>query len=213
MNVLITAGPTIERIDDVRFISNFSSGKMGFAIAESFLGVAQKISLITGPVNLECNPLIERINVESAEEMFETVKSLYEKYDVIIMAAAVADYTPKNKVSGKIKKELSGELMTIELVRTTDILSYIGARKEHGQIIVGFALESENELEYGKKKMAEKNCDMIVINSSGKPDSGFGGDNNTIAIITKLGDIFEYPPMSKIECAKIIVNHVRNLVN
>ncbi len=211
MKVLITAGPTIERIDDVRFISNFSSGKMGFAIAEAFLEFAEKVTLITGPVNLVCSKDIFRIDAESADDMFERVKENFADCDAIIMCAAVADFTPKNKVKGKLKKDEFGESMTIEMIRTPDILAYLGANKRVGQFLIGFALESKNELEYGKQKMFKKNCDMMVINSSSKTDSGFGGDNNTISILTKYGVLHQYPTMSKIECAKIIVKHFLSL--
>lgn len=213
MKVLVTAGPTIERIDDVRFISNFSSGKMGFAIAEAFSKVAETVTLITGPVNLTCNREIIRIDVESANDMFEKVKQHYSDCDIIIMSAAVADFTPNHKVKGKLKKDKLGASLTIEMVRTIDILAYIGANKRISQFLVGFALESENELEYGRQKMLQKNCDMMVINSSSKPDSGFGGDFNTITILTKTGDLHQYPPMSKTECAKIILNNVVKFVN
>lgn len=213
MKVLVTAGPTIERIDDVRYISNFSSGKMGFAIAEAFLEVADNVTLITGPVNLNCNRDIIRIDIESASDMFEKVKLHFSECDIIIMSAAVADFTPKHKVKGKIKKDKLGDSMTIEMIRTTDILAYLGANKRIDQFLVGFALESENELEYGRQKMFQKNCDMMVINSSSKPDSGFGGDFNTIAILTKAGDLHQYPPLNKTECARIILNNIVKLIN
>lgn len=211
LKVLITAGPTIERIDDVRFISNFSSGKMGFAIAETFNKHGYHVTLITGPVNISCSNHINRVDVESANDMFEAVSKNYQESDIIIMSAAVADYTPNVKYAGKIKKS-SETTLNIELKPTVDILNYVGQHKSDKQILVGFALESENEIENGKEKLHRKNCDFIVVNSASKPDSGFGGDLNTITIITKQGDIINYPALSKLKCAENILVHVENVL-
>ncbi|MFW5662896.1 MAG: bifunctional phosphopantothenoylcysteine decarboxylase/phosphopantothenate--cysteine ligase CoaBC [Bacteroidota bacterium] len=203
--VLITAGPTHEKIDDVRYIGNQSSGKMGFAIANEARQAGADVTIISGPVNLPTPQYVSRVDVESANDMLQAVMARKDSHDIIIMAAAVADFTPEYPKDGKIKKGHS-DRMELKLIKTVDILSRICNSRQKGQIIAGFALEAENELEYGRKKLHEKKCDMIVINSSSKPDSGFGGDKNTITIITKDGVTKEIPPMSKVNCAKIILS-------
>ena len=209
--VLVTAGPTHERIDDVRCIGNFSSGKMGFALAERASQLGALVTLITGPVALE-TPLgaIKRISIESAQEMHDEVMKEISGQDIIIMSAAIADFTPMNPHKGKIKKG-DMERMHIELKKTPDILSEIGKRKSKEQIIVGFALESENPIEYGKKKMEEKGCDMIVINQANIPDSGFAGDNNTISILDTSMQLREFSVMTKSACAEVIFDHIIRL--
>ncbi len=209
--VLITAGPTLERIDDVRYISNFSSGKMGFAIAEVFNKNAYDVTLVSGPVHLECSDSINRINVESAQDMYEAVSKSYQTQDIIIMSAAVADFTPKTPFQGKIKKT-SMDSLNIELKPTIDILAYVGQHKSDKLILVGFALESENEIEYGTEKLARKNCDMIVVNSANKSNSGFGGDDNTITIITKSGHLYTFPTMTKLKCAEKILEKIEEIL-
>ena len=210
--VLITAGPTLERIDDVRYISNFSSGKMGFALAEVFNQNGYDVTLVSGPVHLDCSESIKRINIESAQDMFEAVSEHFQKQDIVIMSAAVADFTPKAPYQGKIKKS-SMDSLNIELKPTIDILAYVGQHKSVKQILVGFALESENEIEYGREKLARKNCDMIVVNSANKSNSGFGGDDNTITIITKPGQLFKYPTMTKTKCAENILEKIKEILN
>lgn len=210
--VLITAGPTLERIDDVRYISNFSSGKMGFALAEVFINYGYNVTLVSGPVHLDCSDSIKRINVESAQNMYEAVSENFQNQDIIIMSAAVADFTPKAPYQGKIKKS-SMDSLNIELKPTVDILAYVGQHKSVKQILVGFALESENEIEYGREKLARKNCDLIVVNSANKSNSGFGGDDNTITIITKSGQLFEYPTMTKTKCAERILEKIEGILN
>jgi phosphopantothenoylcysteine decarboxylase/phosphopantothenate--cysteine ligase len=210
--VLITAGPTLERIDDVRFISNFSSGKMGFAIAEVFNNYGYAVTLVSGPVNLDCSGSINRIDVESAQDMYVVVADIFKSQDIIIMSAAVADFTPKTPHLGKIKKTEHKTTLNIELKPTIDILAYVGQHKSDMQILVGFALESENEIEYGKEKLTRKNCDMIVINSANKSNSGFGGDDNTITILTKTGQLYTFPTMSKLKCAEIILEKVEEIL-
>jgi len=204
--VLITAGPTYERIDDVRFIGNFSSGKMGFALAESALRMGAMVTLVTGPTCLNCSPAIERIDIESAEDMYQVVTANSEKQDVIIMSAAVADYTPKIKHNGKIKKK--EDFMTIELVKTKDILKELGSKKKDNQIIVGFALESEKLLEYAKDKLERKNCNIIVANQANSSDSGFGKDINTITIIDDKDNVKEVATAPKSEIADSILQYV-----
>lgn len=199
-NVLITAGPTYEKIDDVRFIGNHSSGKMGFALAHQAARFGAIVTLITGPVSLKTPENVKRIDVISASEMYNAVSEQFNNTDIAIMSSAVSDFTPSEVIQGKIKKNEFGETMSIDLVATKDILAEIGKRKK-SQILVGFALESTNELEYGKDKLDKKNCDMIVLNSAGKPDSGFGGDNNTITILTHKSEPISLPPMTKDSCA------------
>jgi phosphopantothenoylcysteine decarboxylase/phosphopantothenate--cysteine ligase len=206
--VLITAGPTIEQIDTVRYLSNSSSGKMGFAIAESARQFGADVTLITGPVNLICSSEINRIDVISAEDMYNAVIQNFENQDVVIMAAAVADFTPKNKFDKKIKKnEVDGNL-NIEFIPTKDILLSVGKQKKANQILVGFALESQNEIEYGQKKLIEKNADLIVINSTLIPDSTFQSDFNQVTIINRKNERFDFGKMSKKEVAKIILEKV-----
>ncbi|PKL86930.1 MAG: hypothetical protein CVV22_02235 [Ignavibacteriae bacterium HGW-Ignavibacteriae-1] len=209
--VLITAGPTLERMDDVRYISNFSSGKMGFALAEVFNKNAYDVILVSGPVHLDCSDSIKRINVESAQDMYEAVFEHFQTQDVVVMSAAVADFTPKAPYKGKIKKT-SMDSLNIELKPTIDILAYVGQHKSDKLILVGFALESENEIEYGKEKLTRKNCDMIVVNSANKTNSGFGGDDNTITIITKSGHLFTFPTMSKTKCAEKILEKIEEIL-
>ena len=203
--VLVTAGPTYERIDDVRFIANHSSGKMGFALAEEARKAGANVTLITGPVNLKTIPGIKRIDIQTADEMAEMVLHEYPVADIMIMSAAVADFTPAQPKEGKIKKEDQKGNMTLELKRTRDILSELGQKKKEDQLLIGFALESENEIENGKKKLKDKNCDMIVANAANKERSGFGGDDNTITILTKDSEPESFPPMSKKDCARIIL--------
>lgn len=210
-NILISAGPTVEQIDDVRFISNYSSGKMGYAIAEKAANLGANVTLILGPVHIAPPENIRVINVKSANDMYlEAIKNFSET-DIAIMAAAVADFTPAHKISGKIKKENIGDTMTIELVRTKDILAELSKIKSNSQKVVGFALESENEIENGIKKLNRKRCDMIVVNSASKPDSGFGGDKNTITIITAEGETRPFPPLPKSECAVEILKMITSL--
>jgi phosphopantothenoylcysteine decarboxylase/phosphopantothenate--cysteine ligase len=211
--ILITAGPTQEKIDDVRYISNYSSGKMGFALAEEVIRLGGEVTLIAGPVSLATPEGVIRLNVKTAKEMHEAVLSQYQEADIIIMAAAVADFTLERSHSGKIKKDTQQDGMTLSLVPTIDILLELGKKKSHKQILIGFALESENELEYGRQKLEKKNCDMIVVNSANKPQSGFGGDDNTITIVTKDEKEQQFPPMPKTECAIAIFNSVRTIMD
>lgn len=209
--VLITAGPTYERIDDVRFIGNYSSGKMGFSLAETASRLGALVTLISGPVALK-TPIgaIKRISVESAMDMYDAVMKECQEQDIIIMSAAVADFMPIEQFRGKIKK---GEMktMNLELKKTPDILSEIVRNKKKEQIIVGFALESEDPIEYGTKKLKEKGCDMIVINQANMPDSGFSGDNNTISILDSSMQLHAFPPMSKMSCAEVIFQYLIQL--
>lgn len=204
--VLVTAGPTYERIDDVRYIGNNSSGKMGFAIAAAAKAAGAEVELIAGPTPLKQTDGIRRVDVVSADEMCDFVMRKRENADLIVMAAAVADYTPVNPVKGKIKKDEAGDKIVVELQSTNDILAELGAMKSDAQYLIGFALESDNEIENGWKKLKNKNCDMIVVNVAGKPDSGFGGDKNTISILTSDGKQESFEPMSKALCAQVILS-------
>lgn len=206
--ILITAGPTYEKIDDVRFVGNYSSGKMGFALASEAVKRGANVLLVAGPVALPTPNGVLRIDVESADEMYEAVTEHFYKSDIAILSAAVADYSPVKTVSGKMKKRDVGETMQLELRSTKDILAALGVAKTNRQILVGFALESTNELDNAKKKLAAKNCDMIVLNSANKPQSGFRGDDNTITIITAHSEVEEFPPQSKNACAVVILDKI-----
>jgi phosphopantothenoylcysteine decarboxylase/phosphopantothenate--cysteine ligase len=211
--ILITAGPTYEKIDDVRFIGNYSSGKMGHALATEARKMGAEVTIICGPITLITPPGVRRIDVESAGEMFEEVMNAFSKSDIAILSAAVADYSPINKADGKLKKEEMGDSMTIELSTTRDILATLGSHKKDNQVLVGFALESSNEIENGWKKMEKKNTDMIIVNSANKPRSGFGGDDNTITILQRNGSSQPYPPMSKLLCARVILQQSKDILD
>lgn len=209
-NILITAGPTHEKIDDVRYIANKSSGKMGFALAEKALMFGANVILITGPVELTGAPGINRVDIETAEEMYEEVNSYIETCDIAIFAAAVADYKPKTVVSGKIKKEAQGSGWNIELSNTKDILKEIGNRNYQNKLIVGFALESENEIENGWKKLKSKNANMIVVNSALQKNAGMGQNYNAITILNDREEEINFETMSKEKCAEAILNEISN---
>jgi phosphopantothenoylcysteine decarboxylase/phosphopantothenate--cysteine ligase len=208
--ILITAGPTVEAIDPVRFISNHSSGKMGFAIAEEFANQGYSVDLVTGPVHIDTvNPAINRIDVVSAADMFKAATKLAAKADIIVMAAAVADYKPAQVADKKIKKK--GNEMVIELAKTTDILATVGKSKKKGQFLAGFALETDNEVANAQKKLKEKNLDLIVLNSLQDKGAGFGHDTNKIKIITANNKTFNFELKTKKEAAADIVAHILTL--
>jgi phosphopantothenoylcysteine decarboxylase/phosphopantothenate--cysteine ligase len=212
-NILVTAGPTIEQIDDVRYISNFSSGKMGYAIAEAAFNAGANVILISGPTNLNCQSGIKIINVQSADEMFSAVINNFFNTDIAILAAAVSDYKPAVKHKGKIKKNNAPKKLAIELVQTKDILLELGNQKRTNQILVGFALESDDEIQNGIKKHKEKKCDLIVINSLNQAQKVFGSDNNTITLISKDGSRRDYPTLTKRECATLILRTISDMLN
>ncbi len=201
--VLVTAGPTYEKIDPVRYIGNFSSGKMGFAIAEVAFEMGAEVILISGPVQLNTNPLIKRINVLSADEMFLECKKNSKHQDIIIMSAAVADFKPKEISSKKIKKNKDAQ-PTIELEKNIDILEYLGKNKQKGQVLCGFALETDHELENAKEKIQKKNLDYIILNSLNDKGAGFGTDTNKVSIISKSKEITKLPLLSKKQVAEKI---------
>ena len=208
--VLITAGPTYEAIDPVRFIGNHSSGKMGFSIAEEAEKRGAKVILISGPTAQKLNnENIEIHKVTSAKEMYDEVFRHYKNADIAIMSAAVADYTPKFVAKEKIKK--SEAEFTIELVKNPDILKTMGEKKSH-QFLVGFALETQNEEENAKGKLEKKNLDMIVLNSLKDEGAGFQKDTNKIKILTKT-EQKEFSLKSKEDVAKDILNFVEEKFN
>lgn len=209
--VLITAGPTYEKIDPVRFIGNYSSGKMGFALAESCARQGAEVFLITGPVSQRIkHSNITRINVESAEEMFKSVMSKFPETDGAILCAAVADFTPLQTAKNKIKREK--ENLILELKPTKDIAATLGTIKKHEQFLVGFALESENEEANAISKMERKNLDFIVLNSLQDPESGFGFDTNKISIIHRSGLEKKFELKTKLAVADDIVNEINTLI-
>lgn len=193
-HVLVTAGPTLERIDPVRYISNFSSGKMGFAMARAAKRLGADVTLVAGVTSLPTPEGVERVDVESAEEMFQAVIRRYDVVDIVVKSAAVADYRPKHVSDQKTKKQAGPAV--IELERTTDILKTLGEQKTD-QLLVGFAAETENVLAYGEKKLQEKNLDYIVINDVTNPDGGFGNDTNVVTLMRKDGHQKPYPAMDK----------------
>jgi len=202
---LVTAGPTYEAIDPVRFIGNHSSGKMGIAIAKELSRRGADVSLVLGPTSqkIAANG-IRLIRVNSAEEMYNACHEAFGKTDLAVMSAAVADYTPVNKAAQKIKKTENN--LTLELTKTKDILKSLGAIKTKNQVLVGFALETMNEKEYAQKKLVEKNADLIVLNSLNDSGAGFGHDTNKITIFKKSGEEVQFETKSKDEVAKDIVD-------
>jgi phosphopantothenoylcysteine decarboxylase / phosphopantothenate---cysteine ligase len=206
-NVLVTAGPTYEAIDPVRFIGNHSSGKMGFAIAEALADKGAHVNLVTGPTQLHTNhPDISVKAITSAEEMHQVCTSLFPTSDITVLSAAVADYKPAVKAQEKIKKK--DETMTLELTKTHDIAASLGKMKHNGQIIVGFALETEQEQANALKKLESKNFDLIVLNSLNDKGAGFGHDTNKITIIDRQQQLKTFDLKSKKEVANDIVHAI-----
>jgi phosphopantothenoylcysteine decarboxylase/phosphopantothenate--cysteine ligase len=201
--ILVTAGPTQEAIDPVRFITNHSSGKMGYAIAKMAVLRGAEVTLVSGPVSLQPFAGIEVVPVVSAADMFEAVTSRSAQHDIIIMCSAVADYTPANYANHKVKKQ-DGDL-SIALTRTNDILAWLGENRRAGQVICGFSMETENMLENSRKKLAKKNVDMICANNLKQVGAGFGVDTNIITLITG-DDTVELPLQSKLEAAHAILD-------
>ena len=205
---MITAGPTYEKIDPVRFIGNYSSGKMGFALAEECADRGAEVTLIAGPTSLKTvNEKITRINVESAQQMYDAAVENSPAADVQILCAAVADYRPSVVADKKIKREKTGE-MTLTLVPNPDIAAALGKIKRENQVNVGFALETNDEATNAKDKCSRKNFDFIVMNSLKDKGAGFQVDTNKITIFTAGGDIKEYPLKTKKEVAADIVDAV-----
>ncbi|MBO6659713.1 MAG: bifunctional phosphopantothenoylcysteine decarboxylase/phosphopantothenate--cysteine ligase CoaBC [Roseivirga sp.] len=205
--VMITAGPTYEAIDPVRFIGNYSSGKMGFALAEEAARLGAQVTLITGPTHLSIdNSVINRVNVKSGQQMFEACEQVYPHSDINIFAAAVADYAPTTQADQKIKK--ADTTLQIELSKTIDIAKTLGARKEEKQFNVGFALETNDELKNAQGKIKSKNFDLIVLNSLQDSGAGFGHDTNKITLIDKANNIQHFELKTKKEVAKDIIKSI-----
>lgn len=209
--VLVSAGPTYEPIDPVRFIGNHSSGKMGIAICEELARRGADVQLILGPsVQQVRKPGIQVHHVQTAQQMYEACVDQFKRADVAIMSAAVADYTPAEIASEKIKK--NEEVLSLSLVRTKDILKTLGSQKKNGQILVGFALETQHESEYARHKLASKNADMIVMNSLRDEGAGFGHDTNKVTIFEKSGGELTYERKPKQQVAKDIVDRIVNMI-
>ena len=207
MRVLITAGPTYERIDPVRFIGNHSTGKMGFALAEAFADRGFDVLLIAGPVHIVAvNPAIKRIDVVSADDMYRAVMQHFTESDVAVFCAAVADFTPTVAADHKIKRKTDD--LVIRLKPTQDIAAAAGRQKRQGQFIVGFALETDDEEANAVDKMQRKNLDMIVLNSLNDQGAGFGYDTNKVTVIERNGRRTDLPLQSKTEVARRIVEAV-----
>ena len=205
-NILVTAGPTIEAIDPFRYITNHSSGKMGYAIAENAAKRGANVLLVSGQTVLDCPERVERINVRSAREMYDAVHEHFDWADAVIKTAAVSDYRPKEASDHKIKK--SGENLILELVPNPDILKSLGERKTH-QVLVGFAAETQNVIEYAEDKIRKKNLDFIVANNIAKEGAGFKSDTNIATIIDRDGTIIEHEQMQKSELGNVILDKLK----
>lgn len=211
MKVLITAGPTYEPIDPVRFIGNRSSGKMGIALAEQFATQGHEVILVKGPTALSATaPNITEINVATAAEMFSACAQYFAQCTVIVFAAAVADYTPKYPSAMKIKKREQD--FSIELVKTKDIAAELGKQKKTNQVLVGFALETDHEMEHAAEKLHKKNMDFIVLNSMRDKGAGFGGDSNKVTIIDKEGNVTKFGLKPKTEVARDIIAYIYKIL-
>ena len=208
--VLVTAGPTYEAIDPVRFIGNHSSGKMGFAIAEEFAKQGADVTLVCGPTNLvTTNKNIKRIDITSAEELYVASTKVFASCDIAVLSAAVADYKPTVTANQKIKKTANSK--TIDLIPTKDTLAELGRLKKSNQLLIGFALETENELENAKAKIKKKNLDLIVLNSLNDKGAGFKNETNKISIINKHNKILNFELKNKSEVAKDILAEILKL--
>ena len=203
--VVVTAGPTVERIDPVRFITNRSTGKMGYAIAEAAYQRGAEVILVSGPVYIDAPAGVKRISIESSAQLCEKVLEYGKEADIVIQAAAPADFRPKHISDQKIKK--TGEGMTIELESTTDIAGELGKLKREGQILVAFAAETNDHVENARKKLVKKNADLVVLNDVSRSDAGFGADTNIITLIT-ADDIRSLDKMSKKDAANAIIDRV-----
>ncbi|MCM3795135.1 bifunctional phosphopantothenoylcysteine decarboxylase/phosphopantothenate--cysteine ligase CoaBC [Priestia megaterium] len=209
VNVLVTAGPTVERIDPVRFFTNRSTGKMGYALAEQAAKLGASVTLVTGPTNLEYPKGVQVVQIESAQQMLEAVMQRYHEADVVIKSAAVADYRPKHVFDQKMKKQPGAAVL--ELERTTDILRTLGERKEH-QLLVGFAAETEQVDEYAQKKLLSKNLDMIVANNVTTEGAGFGTDTNIVTLYKRSGESRKLPILSKHDVATEVLKEVKEML-
>jgi len=210
--VLVTAGPTYEKIDPVRFIGNYSSGKMGFALAEEFAARGAAVTLVSGPVRLKpVHPGIQLVSVESASEMFAAADACFDEMDVAVFAAAVADFTPLEQSAHKISRK--GKGMDLQLTPTRDIAGTLATRRRPGQILAGFALETTGGVERATSKLKEKNLDIIVLNSLSDAGAGFGHETNKITIVEASGAVTEFPLKHKRQVAEDIVDKLSTLLS
>jgi len=205
MRVLLTAGPTYEPLDPVRFLGNRSTGKMGYALAEAFAAVGATVTLVSGPVALPppASPLVTMVRVETAQQMYEAAAQVAPLADVWVFAAAVADYRPAHVAVEKIKKE--GDTLTLELVKNVDIAATLGQTKRAEQFSVGFALETTNELAHAQGKLHRKNFDLVVLNSLRDAGAGFGHDTNKVAVLDRAGQVLNFELQAKSELAHALV--------
>ncbi len=209
--VLITAGPTYEKIDPVRFIGNYSTGKMGYALADEAASRGADVTVISGPVSVKpACPSVHIVPVESALEMLDAAESAFDSADVVILCAAVADYRPADPKATKIKRE-GHEAPVLTLLKNPDIAATLGARKRQGQLMVGFALETDREMDHAADKLQRKNLDMIVMNSLRDPGAGFGTDTNKVTILDRSGRRTVFSLKSKREVAADIIDHIVSL--
>ncbi len=206
--VLVTAGGTREPLDPVRYIGNFSSGKMGYAIAQAFAEVGAQVTLVSAPSEIAVPSGVEVVQISTAEEMYSEVLQRFPEQDIVVKAAAVADYRPVVRETQKMKK--SGQRLQLELVPNPDILTTLGQKKQH-QFIVGFAAETQNPLDNGLEKMKRKNSDMLVVNDVTLPGAGFGTDTNIVSFLFANGSRRDLPKMSKLEIARQLVKEIANL--
>ena len=208
MQVLLTAGPTYEPLDPVRFLGNRSTGKMGYALAEAFAAIGAEVTLISGPSNLPdpLNPRIRTVRVETAAQMFEVAAEAAPAANIWVFAAAVADYRPVHTAAEKIKK--SGDTLTLELIRNVDIAATLGLTKRAEQFSVGFALETSNELAHAQGKLHRKNFDLVVLNSLRDVGAGFGHDTNQVQVLDRAGRIRNFGLQAKTDLAHVLVQLV-----
>ena len=209
MRVLLTAGPTYEPLDPVRFLGNRSTGKMGYALAEAFAAVGGVVTLISGPVQLlaPTSPLIRTVRVETAQQMYEAAAQAASAADVWVFAAAVADYRPATVAPEKIKK--AGATLTLELVKNVDIAATLGQTKRPEQFAVGFALETTNELAHAQDKLRRKNFDLVVLNSLRDAGAGFGHDTNKVSVLDRAGQVLNFDLQAKTELARGLVQLIQ----
>lgn len=208
--ILVTAGPTRERIDPVRFVSNLSTGKMGYAIATAAARRGADVTLVSGPTGLDCPQKVTRIDIESADEMAENVIRVAKTSDIIIKAAAVADYRPATIAEQKIKK--TGDDMSLQMERTKDILKYLGSHKREGQFICGFSMETQDLIENTRKKLVSKNVDLMVANNVKTEGAGFGTDTNVVTLIS-ADEVTELPIMSKLDVADRLLDKIKGMIS
>lgn len=208
--VLVTAGPTQEAVDPVRYITNHSSGKMGYALAKMAMLRGAEVTLVSGPTAIPAPPFVKVVPVISAREMFEAVTSVSDEQDIIIKAAAVADYRPKQISSEKVKK--SDKEMSIELERTDDILGYLGGHRRPGQFLCGFSMETQNMIGNSRAKLQKKHLDMVAANNLKVAGAGFQGDTNVLTLITQDEEV-SLPLMSKEDAASKILDKILSVMN